>query len=152
MASQTDRIEKQTVVRAPLAKVWNALGDPAEFGAWFGLKLEGSFTPGARVKGKLTNPEYAHLTFEIDLAEVVPQELFSYRWHPYAIDPKVDYSQEPTTRIEFRLEEVKEGTRVTIVESGFDAIPAERRAETFRMNDDGWTQQIENLARHAAAK
>jgi uncharacterized protein YndB with AHSA1/START domain len=152
MASQTDRIEKQTVVRAPLAKVWSSLSDPAEFGAWFGLKVEGSFTPGAKVKGTLTNPTYAHLTFEIVIAEVLPRKLFSYRWHPYAIDPKSDYSKEPMTRIEFRLEEVKEGTRVTLVESGFDQIPAARRAEAFRMNDGGWTQQIENLARHAAAK
>jgi len=149
---QTDRIEKQVLLRAPRARVWRALTDSAEFGAWFGVRVQGAFAQGARVKGQITTPGYEHVTLEIDIERIEPERLFSYRWHPYAVDAKVDYSSEPTTLVEFRLEEAKEGTRLTIVESGFDRIPAARRAEAFRMNDGGWTYQIKNIERHVTPR
>jgi uncharacterized protein YndB with AHSA1/START domain len=148
----TDRIEKEIVLRAPLSRVWRALTDPVEFGAWFGVRIQGAFAPRSRVQGRITHPGYEHLTMEIAIERMEPEQLFAYRWHPYAIDPKVDYSTEPTTLVEFRLEEVEEGTRLTIVESGFDKIPAARRAEAFRMNEGGWAQQIQNIERHVAAR
>lgn len=151
MATTSDRIEKQFVVQAPLDRVWRAVSVPADFGLWFGVKLEGAFTPGARVKGRISSPGYEHLTMEIEVVEVVARRKLSFRWHPYAIDPKVDYSKEPTTLVEIGLEETKGATRVTFVESGFDKIPAARRAEAHRANDGGWTIQSENLARHVAA-
>jgi uncharacterized protein YndB with AHSA1/START domain len=144
----TDRIEKQIVLRAPRSQVWQALTRPAEFGEWFGAKIEGAFEPGARVSGRITIKGYDHLTMEIVIDRVEPEHLFSYRWHPYAVDPAVDYSGEPMTLVEFQLHEVPDGTRLTVVESGFDRIPAERRATAFRMNDGGWTAQIKNIERY----
>jgi len=156
MAATTDRIEKEIVVPAALDRVWRAVSDAAEFGTWFGVKLDGKFTSGARVTGRVTNPPgYEHLKVEIEIAQVDPRRSLSFRWHPYAIDPKADYSKEPTTLVEFRFEEVKGtkvATRVTIVESGFDGIPAARRSEARKANDGGWTIQCENLARHVATR
>ena len=146
----TDRITKHAVLRAPRARVWRALTTAAEFGAWFGVKFDSDFAPGAPVKGKLTIPRYAHLTLEIQIERIEPEGYFSYRWHPYAIDPNKDYSAEPTTLVEFTLEETAGGTALTIVESGFDRLPLERRAEAFRMNDPGWDGQIKNLARYVS--
>jgi uncharacterized protein YndB with AHSA1/START domain len=147
----SDRIEKRVVLRAPRARVWRAIADAEEFGKWFRVKLEGPFVEGAAVRGRITYPGYEHLTFEARVERIEPERYFAYRWHPYAIDPKVNYSQEPTTLVEFRLEEADGGTLLTIVESGFDRIPAGRRAEAFRMNDGGWAQQARNLERHVAA-
>jgi uncharacterized protein YndB with AHSA1/START domain len=144
----TDRIEKTVVLRAPRSRVWRAITNAEEFGSWFGVKLEGGFSPGARVTGRITIPGYEHVVMEVTVERVEPERLFSYRWHPYAIEPGVDYSGEPTTLVEFRLEEVTEGTRLTVTESGFDRIPAARRAEAFRMNDQGWTGQLKNIERH----
>lgn len=151
MASSTDRIQKQIDIEAPRARVWRALTNSAEFGQWFGVRLDAPFAPKSRIRGQITHPGYEHVTFELQVERVEPEKLFSYRWHPYAIDPKVDYSSEPTTLVEFRLEEVKAGTRLTIVESGFDQIPAARRDEAFRMNTGGWAQQIQNIQRHVTA-
>ena len=148
----TDRIEKRIVLRAPQSRVWRAITRAEEFGAWFGLKLEGAFTPGARVAGRVTTPPgYEHLTVDILVEKVEPEHLFSYRWHPYPSDPKVDYSREPTTLVEFRLSPVPEGTQLVVVESGFDRIPPERRPEAFRMNDAGWAEQMKNLDRYVGA-
>jgi uncharacterized protein YndB with AHSA1/START domain len=147
----TDRIEKSIVLRAPRARVWRALADAREFGTWFGVKLEGAFAEGATVRGKITHPGYEHLTMELSIERMVPEQLLSYRWHPYAVDAKVDYSVEPTTLVELRLKEAAGGTLLEIVESGFDRIPAARRAEAFRMNDGGWAAQCKNLERHVAA-
>jgi uncharacterized protein YndB with AHSA1/START domain len=146
----TDRIEKKVVLRASRSRVWRAIADAEEFGAWFGVKLEGAFAPGARVKGQITLPGYEHLTMEIVIERMDPERLFSYRWHPYAIDPGVDYSGEPTTLVEFRLDEVAGGTQLTVVESGFDRIPLARRTDAYRMNDQGWAEQIKNIERHVA--
>jgi uncharacterized protein YndB with AHSA1/START domain len=148
--TSTDRIEKTVTLRAPRARVWRALTAAEEFGTWFRVKLEGAFTEGATVHGKITIPGYEHVTMEMQIERIEPERYFSYRWHPYAVDPKVDYSAEPATLVEFTLEEAGGGTVLTIVESGFDRIPVARRAEAFRMNDNGWTGQIKNIERHVS--
>ena|SRR5436190_4566099 len=144
----SDRIEKEVLLRVPRARAWKALTDAAEFGSWFGVKLEGPFVAGKTLRGKITNKSYEHITLEMVVEKLVPQELFSYRWHPYAVDPKIDYSKEPSTLVEFRLADAPGGTKLTVVESGFDKIPAARRDEAFRMNSGGWAKQIENVQRH----
>ena len=146
----TDRIEKKVLLKAPRARVWRALTTPAEFGAWFGATLEGAFAEGKTVRGPITYPGYEHLTLEIVIDRIQPERYFSFRWHPYAIDPAADYSSEPTTLVEFTLDEQDGGTLLTIVESGFDRIPAARRADAFRMNEEGWTEQVTNVERHVA--
>jgi uncharacterized protein YndB with AHSA1/START domain len=146
----TDRIEKEIVVRAPRSRVWRALTDAEQFGAWFGIKLEGAFAPGAYVQGQVTMPDHALVTIDFAIERMDPESRLSYRWHPYPIDPDVDYSSEPTTLVEFHLEEVAEGTHVRVVESGFDRIPLARRAEALRMNNAGWEEQLENIARYVA--
>lgn len=147
----TDRIEKTVFLRAPRSRVWRAIVTPEEFGAWFGVNLDGAFAPGKRVSGRMTIKGFEHLPMEITIDRVEPERLFSYRWHPYAIDPKVDYSAEPMTLVEFRLEDAPGGTQLTVTESGFDRIPAARRAEAFRMNEGGWASQLRNIERHVAA-
>jgi uncharacterized protein YndB with AHSA1/START domain len=146
-----DRIERSIVLRAPHSRVWKALSDSEQFGTWFGVRLEGPFVPGRRVQGQITHPGYEHLTMDLTVERIEPEHLFSYRWHPYAVDPDVDYSKEPTTLVEFHLEEVDEGTRLRVVESGFDGIPIGRRAEAFRMNSEGWTHQMQNLERYVSS-
>lgn len=147
----TDRIEKKIVLRAPRSRVWHAIADAEQFGAWFGARLEGEFAPGARIEGRITSPGYEHMTMEMTVERVDPERLFSYRWHPYAVEPGVDYSNEPTTLVEFRLDEVAGGTELTVVESGFDRIPVTRRADALRMNDAGWAEQIKSIERYVAA-
>jgi uncharacterized protein YndB with AHSA1/START domain len=144
----TDRIEKSIIVRAPRARVWRALSDVEAFGEWFGVKLTGSFVPGARLRGKITHPGYEHVPFEITIERIEPERHFSWRWHPNAIDPKLDYSEEPTTLVVFELEEVAGGTRLTVVESGFDGIPLARRLEAYRGNEQGWTLQMKAIERY----
>lgn len=148
--TSTDRIEKQITLRAPRSRVWRALSQVGEFNAWFGVKLEGDIVPGATLRGKITHPEYAHVTLELVVDRVEPERLFSYRWHPHAVDAAVDYSKEPMTTVEFRLDEAPEGTLLTIVESGFDRLPAARRDLAFRANGGGWTAQAKNLEAHVA--
>jgi uncharacterized protein YndB with AHSA1/START domain len=148
--TNTDRVEKTIVLRAPRTRVWRALTDAEQFGTWFRAKLESGFSVGKPATGRITYPGYEHLKFEVNVERMDAEQLFSFRWHPYAIDPKVDYSREPSTLVEFRLEEVPEGTRLTVTESGFDKLPPERRSEAFRMNEQGWTEQVENVRRHVA--
>src|ERR1700688_3460381 len=149
--NSTDRIEKEIVLRASRSRVWRALADAEQFSAWFGIKLEGSFAPGARARGHFELPGHGNVTVEIAIERMDPESRMSYRWHPYALEPGVDYSSEPTTLVEFQLEEVAAGTRLTVIESGFDRIPLARRAEAFRMNDAGWAEQLENIARYVAS-
>lgn len=149
--SATDRIEKHITLKAPRSRVWRAISDSGEFGEWFRMKLDAPFTPGATLFGKLTVPGYEHVAIEMKVEEVKPESLFSYRWHPGATDTTVDYSAEPMTLVEFRLADANGGTDLTITESGFDALPADRRAEAFRMNDGGWTGQIKNIEKHVSA-
>jgi uncharacterized protein YndB with AHSA1/START domain len=141
----TDRIEKRFEVRAERSRVWRAISDSVEFGTWFRMELDRPFTPGATVIGRLTIPGYEHVTLEMQIEKVEPEGYFSYRWHPYAVDPAIDYTAEPTTLVEFHLEETAGGTAITITESGFDRLPATRRAEAFRMNEAGWEGQAKKL-------
>jgi uncharacterized protein YndB with AHSA1/START domain len=147
-ATGTDRIEKEIVIQAPRARVWRALTDAAEFGRWFGVEMKDAFAPGGRAQGRITHPDYEHLTLDMTVERMEPERLFSWRWHPYAVDPRQDYSSEPTTLVECELTDVPGGTRLRIVESGFDAIPVARRAEAFRMNSEGWAAQAQNIARY----
>jgi uncharacterized protein YndB with AHSA1/START domain len=146
----TDRIEKEILLRAPRSRVWRALTNSDEFGTWFRVKLESAFVPGSSTRGRITYPGYEHLTMEVIVERMDPEELFSFRWHPDAVDPNADYSSEPTTLVEFRLEDAPGGTRLKVVESGFDRLPAARRDEAFRMNEGGWTEQMKNIERHVA--
>jgi uncharacterized protein YndB with AHSA1/START domain len=151
MNTSTDRIERKVLINAPRARVWRAVSDAGEFGDWFGVNFKGkSFVAGKHVQGKITYPGYEHLTMDVLIERVVPEKLLSWRWHPAAIDPKVDYSQEPTTLVEFELKDADGGTLLTVVESGLDKIPLARRADVFRMNSSGWDQQMENAKKHVA--
>lgn len=147
----SDRIEKRIELKAPVSRVWHALTDYREFGAWFGVNMSGPFEPGKEAIGQITHPGYEHVTWRAVVQKMEPERLFSFTWHPYAIEPDVDYSTEPPTLIEFRLEPKGECTVLTLTESGFDSIPAHRRTEAFRMNDNGWAQQMENIRRHLDA-
>ena len=148
--SNTDRIEKQVVLKAAQSRVWRALTNVDEFNRWFRVNLTSVFKQGATVRGNITYPGYEHLTMELIVEKIEPERYFSYRWHPAACTPGADYSREPTTLVEFFLEPGKDCTLLRIVESGFDKIPLERRAEAFRMNDGGWTEQIKNVERYLA--
>ena len=151
-AVPTDRIEKQVTLDAPRSRVWRALTDVAQFNSWFGLRLTAPFTPGAEISGRMASPRYEHVTVTIWIEQLDPERFFSFRWHPYAIDPDVDFSDEPTTLVTFTLEDMTGGTRLTIVESGFDAIPESRRAKAFAMNTGGWNGQAENLRKYLASE
>ncbi|MDP9088713.1 MAG: SRPBCC family protein [Pseudomonadota bacterium] len=151
MDSSTDRIERRVLIKGTVARVWRALSDAAEFGAWFGVDFKGkTFAPGKKVQGKISYPGYEHLTMEMLIERVIPERLLSFRWHPAAIDPMVDYSQEPTTLVVFELEEVEGGTMLSVAESGLDKIPLNRRAEVYRLNSSGWDAQVENVKKHVA--
>ena len=153
MSSSTDRIEKQIFIKAPRSKVWRALSNAEEFGQWFCVNLKGqTFEPGKRVRGQITHPGYEHLTFEIAVERMEPERLLSWRWHPYSIDPAVDYSKETPTLVVFELEDAEGGTLLKVVESGFDQVPAARRSEAFRMNSGGWNAQMKNIDKHVAAR
>ena len=152
MSTSTDRIERTILLKAPLSRVWHALSDAKEFGDWFGVDFKGkTFVAGEPLQGKITYPGYEHLVMEVFIERVVPQRLLSWRWHPAAVDPAVDYSQETTTLVVFELEEGDGGVSLSVVESGFDKIPAARRAAAFRMNGSGWDQQMKNIDKHVAA-
>lgn len=143
-----DRIEKQIELKASQSRVWRALADYREFSEWFGVNLEAPFLPGKSTAGQITVPGYEHIRMEVAVQEMTPEKFFSYTWHPYAVEPSVDYSQEPPTLVEFHLEKIESGTLLTVTESGFSKIPAERRCESFRMNDRGWAQQIKDIQSH----
>src|SRR5215468_322022 len=155
----TDRIEKKILLRAPRQRVWRALADSTEFGTWFGMKFEGPFVAGRSIRGvvvttqvdpevaKLQKP-YEGLEFEITIEQMEPESLFSLRWHPNAVERGVDYSKEPTTTVEFRLQEAPEGTLLTVVESGFQRLPATRQRSAFDSNSGGWEEQLKNIERY----
>lgn len=146
-----DRIEKTTVLRAPRSRVWRALTDPEAFGEWFRVKVDGTFTPGARVRGKVTYPGWEHIPFDITIEEMEPERRFSWRWHPHMDETGRDYSDEPATLVVFELAEVPEGTRLTVVESGFDRIPADRLQKAYRGNESGWAGQLKNIERYVSS-
>lgn len=165
----SDRIEKKVTLRAPVSRVWRAIADAREFGRWFGVKLNGEFTAGKSVTGifdeglneasiieyqkslglrpsKVRMPEKNAVFCTVE--RIDPERYLSFRWIPYGIDAEVDPKNEPTTLVEFRLEEVAEGTLLTIVESGFERVSAHRRERAFRMNDGGWSGQTENIRKY----
>jgi uncharacterized protein YndB with AHSA1/START domain len=143
-----DRLEKRIELKAPVSRVWRALTDYREFGEWFRVKLDGPFVPDRISRGQISYPGYEHVKWEATVQKIEHERLFSFTWHPYAIDSKVDYSQEPPTLVEFMLEGTGSGTLLLLTESGFDKIPSGRRLEAFRMNDGGWTEQLMNIERH----
>jgi uncharacterized protein YndB with AHSA1/START domain len=151
-ASDTDRIERRVVVKAPRERVWRAISSAEQFGTWFGVNLKGqTFSPGQLVRGPITIAGYEHVIWEVRIERIEPPNLLSYRWHPYAIDPKVDYTKEEPTLVTFTLTDAPgNATLLTLVESGFDRVPPERRQEAFRMNSRGWSAQMDNIARHVA--
>ena len=157
----TDRIEKKILLHAPRKRVWRALADSKEFGHWFGMKFDGPFTPGAGIRGVIAptgvnaevakaQKEHEGLPFDITIEQMEPERLFSFRWHPFAIERGVDYSAEPTTLVVFALEEVPEGVMLTVTESGFDRIPLARRAQAFTANEQGWTMVVTLIEKHLA--
>jgi uncharacterized protein YndB with AHSA1/START domain len=160
--ASTDRIEKQVLLAAPRARVWQALTDSRQFGTWFGVRFDGPFVAGQPLRGAIAPTEvdrdvaraqepYAGTAFEIVVDRIEPQRLFSFRWHPYAVDPAVDYSGEPTTLVTFTLEEAAGGIRLTVSESGFDGVPLERRAKAFAANEGGWAIQVTLIEKYLAA-
>jgi uncharacterized protein YndB with AHSA1/START domain len=149
-SSSTDRIERKILLRAPRGRVWRALTNPVEFGTWFGVKVEGTFAPGARVLGAITHKGYEHVTWDITIERMEPERVFSWRWHPHAVEPGVDYAAEPTTLVVFELEDAAGGTQLTVVESGFDQVPLARRAQAYRMNGEGWTYQVQAIEAYVA--
>jgi uncharacterized protein YndB with AHSA1/START domain len=161
MGSQTDRIHKTVVLKATLERVWRAISDAEEFGSWFGVRFDGPFSVGRHLIGTIvptkadpevakTQEPYAGSRFEVTIDQIEPLKHFSFRWHPFAVDPAVDYSAEPTTRVVFEIESVPGGTRLSITELGFDGIPLGRRAKAFEMNEGGWTAQLVLVEKHLA--
>jgi uncharacterized protein YndB with AHSA1/START domain len=147
-----NRIEKRIELKAPVSRVWRALTDHREFGEWFLVKLEGPFVPGQALRGQITHPGYEHVKWEAVVQKMEPERLFSFTWHPYSVDPKIDYSKETPTLVEFRLEETPGGTLLVLTESGFDKIPSHRRDEAYRMNEGGWSVQMTNIERYVTPK
>lgn len=161
MTANTDRIEKKVLLEAPRARVWKAISDAQQFGTWFGMKLDGRFEAGQRIKGHITptkvDPEVAKMQepwngapCDLLVETVDPMRRFAFRWHPYAVDESQDFSAEPSTLVTFELEEVPQGTRLTITESGFDQLPAERRARAFADNAEGWQIQTTLIGKYLA--
>ena len=157
----TDRIEKEVLLRAPLERVWRAIGDSSEFGRWFGVRFDGPFVEGASVTGVITpttvdddvarqQEPHAGQADTWQIVSVEPQRRLAFRWHPYAVDSDTDYSEEPTTLVEFTLTETPDGVLLEIVESGFDAIPEERRAAAFEANSGGWAAQTQLVQKYLA--
>jgi uncharacterized protein YndB with AHSA1/START domain len=146
--SITDRIERHIRLRHPRSKVWRALTDVREFGQWFGAIFSEPFKPGARLQGWITHQGYEHMTMDVTIERMEPERLFSWRWHPGACEPGESFADEPTTLVVFELQEIPEGTMLTVVESGFDQIPLERRAKAFRENEEGWAMQMKAIEEH----
>jgi uncharacterized protein YndB with AHSA1/START domain len=147
----TDRIERSIDLKAPVERVWRALTDHEEFGTWFRVKLDGPFRPGEVARGRITHPDYEHVVWQARIREMRPPDLFSFTWHPYAVDPDFDYAGETPPLVEFRLTPIAGGTRLTVTESGFDNLPPERSPDALRMNGDGWSIQMENIKAHVDA-
>jgi uncharacterized protein YndB with AHSA1/START domain len=161
MSTETDRIEKNVLLRAPRERVWRAISDAGQFGSWFGIKFDGPFVAGARTIGKMVpttvdleaarrQKQYEGFKFEFAIDRIEPQRLFSFRWHPFAVEPGVDYSKEQPTLVTFELEEEAGGTMLTVTESGFDRIPLERRAKAFAANEQGWAAQLKLIEKYLA--
>lgn len=150
--TRENQIQKTIVIKAPRKKVWQALSDSKEFGKWFGASIQDSFRPGASARGKITTKGYENLDMEMKIDRIVPEQVISWRWHPAAVDPSIDYSSEPTTLVQFTLEDNKDGgTKLSVVESGFESLPPSRRDVALKMNDEGWSAQMKNIDRYVAS-
>jgi uncharacterized protein YndB with AHSA1/START domain len=161
MSASTDCIEKKVLLRVPRARVWRAISDAQQFGSWFGVAFEGDFVVGTRLVGRILPTQvdaeiakmqqpYAGTIFECYIERIEPMQLFSFRWHPYAVEPGVDYGEEPMTLVTFELDEVSEGTQLTITESGFDRIPLARRVAAFEADREGWEMQTRLIEKYLA--
>lgn len=155
----SNKIEKTTTLKAPLAKVWRAISDSAAFGTWFGMTIDGPFVEGQTVMGAIAKTQvddevakhqepYVGMPCELRIERIVPLKLFAFRWHP-GTDPDLEPSA-PTTLVTFEIEEVPDGTRLTITESGFEALPIERRAKAFTESEGGWAAQLSLVAKYLA--
>jgi uncharacterized protein YndB with AHSA1/START domain len=152
MNTLADSIKREIMLKAPPSRVWRALANAEEFGDWFGVALKGkTFAAGNRVQGQITYPGYEHIVFDVLIEDMEPERLLSFWWHPYAVDPSIDYSNEPTTLVVFGLKEVEGGTLLSIAESGFSKIPPSRALEAFHMNSGGWDEQIKNIEKYIVA-
>lgn len=149
MTTSTDKIERRILLKAPRSRVWQALSNAESFGDWFGAALKGkTFAPGQRTQGNITISGYEHVVFDVTIEKMEPERLMSWRWHPAAVEAGRDYSKEPTTLVVFELQDAGDGTLLTVVESGFDNVPVERRMDAFRMNSGGWDAQLNNIERY----
>jgi len=144
------KIEKHIELKAPQSKVWQALIDYQKFGEWFRVKIDAPFEVGQKSTGHITYPGYEHLKWLATIEKIEPEHTFSLSWHPYACDTEKDYSDEPTTLVEFTLKPIDGGTLLTVVESGFEKLPADRRDEAFRMNEGGWEEQMLNIQKYVS--
>ncbi len=152
MSESIDRIDRQILINAPRSRVWRALSNAEEFGKWFGVALQGkSFVAGQATQGQITYPGYEHVVFDVTIERMDPENMIAWRWHPYAVDPAIDYSKETATLVEIKLKDAEGGTLVQVVESGFDQVPVVRRLEAYRMNSGGWEAQMDNIKKHVAA-
>jgi len=151
-ALDTDRVERSILINASRERVWRALTNAEEFGAWFGADLSGqAFKPGERARGKFSHEEFPDSYFDAVVERIEPQDMMSFYWHPFAVDPAVDYSQEEPTLVTFTLKDAPgNGILLTVVESGFDKVPAHRRRKAFEMHSSGWEFQLQNIARHVS--
>lgn len=147
-ADMSNSIEKSIEMNAPVARVWRALTDYHEFGAWFRVDMHAPFEVGKEASGNILYPGFEHIVWRAVIKEMREPDLFSFTWHPYAIEPGVDYSAEEPTLVEFRLQPTATGTKLTVTESGFDKVPSHRRSEALRMNEGGWAEQVKNIKRH----
>ena len=149
-----NRIEKRIELNAPVSRVWRAITDYREFGEWFRVKLDGPFVAGQKSTGHITYPGYEHVKWEATVQKMEPERVFSFTWsHPRSIDKakySADYSNDPKTLVEFRLEQTAKGTLLVLTESGFESVPADWRLEAFRRNDGGWTEQMKNIENYVA--
>ena len=159
MISSSDRIEKRVLLRASQERVWHAISDAVEFGRWFGMEVNGSFAAGTPVTGRIrptladaevakSQAKYAGMALVLYVNRIEPMTVFSFRWHPFAIDSSVDYSNEPMTLVTFTLEPAEDGTLLTVVESGFDAIPLDRRVDAFEADEEGWDAQLQLIEKY----
>lgn len=143
-----EHIVKVVELRAPVSRVWRALSDHREFGQWFRVKLDGPFMPGALSTGKMTYPGYEHYPWLAVVERIEHERLLAFRWHDFDEKSGVEVAEQATTLVEFELEPIPGGTRLTITESGFEALPDHRRLEVLRGNTDGWNIQADNIAAH----
>ncbi|HYA65309.1 MAG TPA: SRPBCC family protein [Burkholderiaceae bacterium] len=161
MSDSSDRIEKKVFLRAPCARVWDAISDARRFGAWFGVEFDGPFVAGARLTGRIhptsldpqvaaSQAPYAGKSFELVVDRIEPMHRFSFRWHPFAVEPGIDYTKEPMTLVTFELANLRDGTMLRISESGFERIPTARRARSFSANESGWEGQTKLLEKYLA--